>query len=88
MPDKRYHNGAWFLDPSWRLLCHVKAGWYEEAIELPDEAIDVRIDFRDIPSLVESLEQQGHIKPRLDERLRVEDLKITHRLLDIIEKRR
>jgi len=34
-----------------------------------------------------NLDEAGWIKPRLDERLRAEDLKITHRLLDILEKK-
>lgn len=40
----------------------------------------------EIVHLVRALDEAGVIKPRLDDRLRAEDLKITHRLLDIIER--
>jgi len=79
-----YCGVEWFVDNSRLALCRTVAG--EREIGEYAE-VDFEISMRDIPKLVIALEESGFIKPRLDERLRVEDLKITHRLLDIIEKK-
>ena len=78
-----YRRAVWFRDFASASLCYIPAGVYEPGvaaeptIAIPDDALR---------SLVEALDELGLIKPRLDERLRAEDLKITHRLLDIIER--
>jgi len=78
-----YQEADWFYDRCRMALCRTVAG--ERAMGTIAE-IDLEIGVRDIYKLVTALEENGFIKPRLDERLRVEDLKITHRLLDIIDK--
>ncbi len=84
--NKRYHNGGWFFNQQVGDWCYVAPGWYEESMQLPDEAILHRIDGNLVALLVAKLDEEGKINPRLDERLRVEDLKITHRLIDLLEK--
>jgi len=79
-----YHEVNWYFDQASLNLCRTVAG--ERAVGMCAE-IDLEIGRRDIPKLIEALESNGFIQPRLDERLRAEDLKITHRLLDIIEQR-
>jgi len=79
-----YQEANWFFERSSLTLCRTVAGEREPGVK-PE--IDLEISRRDIPRLVEALERDGFIQPRLDERLRAEDLKITHRLLDIIENR-
>ena len=76
-----YQEADWFFDMASRSICRAVAG--ERDLGVMTE-IDLEISYRDIPKLVEALENNGFIQPRLDERLRSEDLKITHRLLDII----
>jgi len=77
-----YCEANWFFDMASLTLCRTVAG---ELSAGERAEVDLRIGRHDIPRLVEALESNGFIQPRLDERLRSEDLKITHRLLDIIE---
>ena len=86
MSEKTWFPGGWIADVSQRAILHIKAGYREPGVTIPTEDVDISIPDTDIVGLVSILEARGYIKPRLDERLRVEDLKITHRLLDIIEK--
>jgi len=77
-----YHEVNWYFDQASLNLCRTVAG--DRAVGTR-ATVDLEIGRRDIPKLIEALESNGFIQPRLDERLRSEDLKITHRLLDIIE---
>lgn len=77
----RFRESRWFYDPSYGALRRTVAGEYEPDVSPPT---DLEIPFREIPSLVQALEENGLLKPRLDERLRTEDLKITHRLMDLL----
>jgi hypothetical protein len=86
MMGERYFDGHWYFDMAYDAWRFVKAGYYEEAAFPPDEAFEHTIRQQEIFMLIDALDKAGWIKPRLDERLRNEDLKITHRLLDIIEK--
>lgn len=83
--EKIYLDGQWFFDDSMRGFWYQPAGYYEIAVE-PDRADWKFISDREAQQLIPKLEDEGYIKPRLDERLRTEDLKITHRLLDLLEK--
>lgn len=83
---ERWMDGQWARDAMTGAFLHRRAGYYDEAINTPPEAIDVRLYDDAIPGLITLLEESGYIKPRLDERLRTEDLKITHRLLDLLDK--
>ena len=82
MADKIWIDSHWYFDyasDSWTLT---GPGAYLIA-EKPDILVELR--GHQVESLIVALDKEGWIKPRLDERLRVEDLKITHRLLDIID---
>jgi hypothetical protein len=78
-----YKESRWYFSVVNDSMVLAEAGFYD-ALERPRVLLE--ISGRYIPSLVEKLDEEGYIKPRLDERLRTEDLKITHRLLDIIDK--
>ena len=75
-------NGGWFHDPSLRAVMYVAPGAYEDNVEPP---IAKSLTVVEATQLIPVLEEMGLITPRLDERLRVEDLKITHRLLDLLD---
>jgi len=83
MENKVYVQAHWFMDVSKRSFCFIPAGYYEigRQAESIKEITDV-----EVISLIPELEKAGFIKPRLDERLRVEDLKITHRIIDLLDK--
>lgn len=76
-------EGGWYYDPSMRGFAYTPPGVYETGTVITPSKY---LSEREARQLVEVLEQEGYIKPRLDERLRTEDLKITHRLLDLLEK--
>lgn len=83
--SKFYHPGRWYYDPAVRGLRHSKPGYYEECEIIAD--YDKQLTYEEIHhGLIEALEEGGFLKPRLDERLRTEDLKITHRLMDLLDK--
>lgn len=84
---KQYFPAIWHFSMafrSWRLL---KAGEYEPGLQPNEEDIIATIQEDDVHLFIKALDEAGWIKPRLDERLRTEDLKITHRLLDLLEKK-
>ena len=83
--EKVWVDGHWvfsFALRSWQLI---PSGYYEPNIYMDNE-VKHTIGENEARMLITAMDEGGWIKPRLDERLRVEDLKITHRLLDIIEK--
>lgn len=83
----RWHDQRWFYDFQTGDILHMRGGDYDTQSSLPPEALDIRIGHRDdLSGLVKVLEERGYVVPRLDDRLRAEDLKITHRLLDLLEK--
>jgi len=77
-----YQESTWYYDRSRMAFCKTVAGERDVGAEAE---IDFELDRRSIPGLIDALDRNGFIQPRLDDRLRVEDLKITHRLLDIID---
>lgn len=85
----RYLSGKWIYRIEWRDLVWMPGRVYEErsmnliSDTLPDDAVVVPEEaMRALPGF---LNESGFLKPHLDERLRSEDLKITHRLLDVID---
>lgn len=83
---KQYFPPAWFYDMSFRAWRFRTGGMFEPGLE-PDPEVTIDIQDKEIELLIKALDEAGWIKPRLDERLRTEDLKITHRLLDLLEKK-
>lgn len=82
MPDKIWIDSHWFFDYAKDAWVLTGAGAYLIA-EAPE--IILEVTSRHVESLIKALDEAGWIKPRLDERLRCEDLKITHRLLDLLD---
>jgi rRNA maturation endonuclease Nob1 len=83
MSDKVYRRAVWHQDPridGWLLT---EAGYYDTDTK---PTTKVELCGEDVRSLITALDKAGWIQPRLDERLRTEDLKITHRLLDLLDK--
>ena len=85
--EKRYHDGKWFFDEVRNAWCYLKPGYYEIGVVPTLDDFLHQISAPEVRMLLVKLDEAGWIKPRLDERLRTEDLKITHRLLDIIERK-
>lgn len=79
---KIQRRATWYYDPRFGAWLHFPAGFFEEGVA-PEP--DVELKDEDSRSLVVALDEAGWIQPRLDTRLREEDLRITHRLLDVIE---
>lgn len=79
---KVYTESRWYYSLEYDGWCFVEAGEYDPAMVVQPKFI-LRDDHA--AKLVKAMDEQGHIRPRLDERLRVDDLKITHRLLDLLE---
>lgn len=85
MSDKHWYEGGWTVNRTIAggAFQYYGPGMYVDGVEeeptytIPERAIS--------RGLVALLESEGYLKPRLDERLRTEDLKITHRLLDLLE---
>ena len=84
--DKVYSPAIWYLDVSHRSWNLLKAGMYTPGLMSDPEDTVVSIQETDVFLLIKALDEAGWIKPRLDERLRTEDLKIIHRLLDLLGK--
>ncbi len=80
---KTFFEGRWTTLPESGDIVYFRPGEYEEGeLRTPD----VVIPRTAVSKLVAYLDEAGYIKPRLDERLRAEDLKITHRLLDTVQR--
>ena len=86
MMEKRWFDGGWFLSQSLNCWCYLKPGYYEPGVMHQPEDFLHQITAQEIESLIRKLDEAGWIKPRLDERLRREDLKITHRVIDLLDK--
>ena len=84
---ERWFEGKWFFDHSYNSWCYLKPGSYVPG-EMPSEEDYLhQISAEETRALIRELDDAGWIKPRLDERLRADDLKITHRLIDLLAKR-
>ena len=77
------HDGGWYYDPAMRAFAYIDPGDYEPGVS-PEPT--KWLDFREATQLIPVLEAEGYLKPRLDDRLRAEDLKIMHRLMDMLER--
>ena len=83
----RYFEGGWEIEHLRGGYRYLAPGNYDDSLSLPDSVFSHFISEREMRQLIPVLEASGLIVPRLDERLRTEDLKITHRLLDLLEKK-
>ena len=82
--DNKVHQPTrWVYDPRWASWTLYRAGDYAPMVETEP---DLALTNEDIEVLIRTLDESGFIKPRLDDKLRQDDLKITHRLLDIVDR--
>lgn len=85
----RYVEGHWIDDIFRDSLRWIPSGVYDDTkLYMPDNypegSYSVPLDH--FIKAIPLLESHRIITPRLDERLRTEDLKITHRLIDLLDK--
>ena len=83
-----WSDGRWFYRADFNCWTYRKPGQYDPRSWDNDPANHVELTAVEVRQLITSLDEAGWITPRLDERLRTEDLKITHRLIDLLEKKR
>ncbi|TDX44315.1 hypothetical protein [Orenia marismortui] len=84
MGEKIYIEGRWIKN-----VLKNQFEYYNGAYIAPDEIDnrkpDVVINQEQAHKLVKFMEKQGFLHQTVDDKVRNEDLKITHRLLDIME---
>jgi len=87
MADTYWSDGKWMYRREWDEWIYRKPGMYDPSIMLDykDESF-IRVQADAIARLIPELEAEGWLKPRLDDRIRNEDLKIIHRLMDLLER--
>ncbi len=86
MPEEKtkvWFNGIWIPALGNSGMSYYPPGFYEESDRREPE---LTISAEKLYLLTAALDEHGFLKPRLDERLRTEDLKITHRLMDLLDK--
>ena len=82
---KRYHEGSWRFNHELNSIVHIKAGEYEHGQMLPLEAFDIVIPQESQHELIDFMDKHNMVKPKMDNQSRAEDLKIVHRLIDLME---
>jgi len=83
--EKNWSPGRWWLDRPFDEWRYSEAGYYDAGVVRP---ATIALPGDATRQLITALDEAGWIVPRLDERLREEDLKITHRLIDLLERRK
>jgi hypothetical protein len=90
VPDKRWFEGVWverpeinaisYFPPQWLEVGEMAREWSRE-----DTVYSITIPRIELNQLMDFLTKKGYIKPTFSEN-RTEDVKMMHRMLDIIEK--
>jgi hypothetical protein len=83
---KRYQPGRWVYNNVLDSIAYLREGEYELGAEIGRDCFEVEIPHMLLNQLISFLLEQGLIKPQFGEN-RAEDLKVIHRLIDVIEKR-
>lgn len=84
MNEKVYIESRWAYNPMSGYFEYFNEGHYNPGVHRdPDLTLPRHAAFK----LIDYMSKSGHISPTLDEKVRKEDLKITHRLLDIMEEK-
>ena len=84
--SKYYSPGMWAFDRATGNIIHFKDGEYEEVQELTKEHVDIVIPRQYHNELIQFMDENHMIKPKMDNQSRAEDLKIIHRLMDLQNK--
>ena len=80
---KEYYEGGWHSRLETGSIEYTKPGHYEVGTLIQSEDISISIPHMQINQLIDFLFKNGYIKPQLGEN-RTEDIKIIHRLLDVV----
>jgi len=83
-----YIEPKWVIDITIGTISHFKGGNYESLVQLQEDDYDIVIPQYYIPELIQLLTEKGYIKPQMSKESREEDIKIIHRLLDVVEKKK
>ena len=78
-------EGRWYHDPSMDEWQMVEPEEVPSGVRLEPK---YRIESHNVRLLLEALDAHGWIKPRLDDIVRQDDVRIIHRLIDVLEKRK
>lgn len=81
-----YRAPKWIISQNRDALVHLKGGEYIPE-GFMERDIDVAIPEQYLHELGMFLYEQGYIRPQMNNESRAEDLKIVHRLIDILEKK-
>lgn len=90
MGDKRWYEGRWVRRFVYDDVAYMPDRWLDEA-ELghyprdDDKTYSIVLPHRELSQLIEFLTKNGYIKPTFAEN-RTEDIKVIHRLIDVVEK--
>lgn len=82
-----WREGYWFDDLMTHTWFYFPPGDYELFKEFPREKASHAVSYREMESLIRALDESGWLKPKLEDKVRQDDLKIVHRLIDLLEKR-
>lgn len=82
---ERFREARWYIDLSHHTLVKTKPGRYREGI-MSDVDFEIDLHEANITSLIHALEEGGYLAPRVDHKMRAEDLKVIHRLIDLTER--
>ncbi len=83
---ERYREGRWAFWHETGEIIHIKGHYRQEGTPIDRDQFDVIIPAEYHHELIDFMDKQNMIKPKMDDQSRSEDLKIVHRLLDITEK--
>ena len=83
MTEKRLRLSRWYWDPQTNRLIKTKIDYYDEGT-MADIELALDIEDANIPSLVQALEDAGLLIPRIDYRVRTDDVKTINRLIDVL----
>lgn len=83
---ERYFPGRWFVDHATREILYLSPHYRSEGQAYDRTKVTIVIPLELQNNLIEFLDGEGFIKPKMTNESRVEDLKVTHRLLDILDK--
>lgn len=83
MTEKRLRLSRWYWESRTNRLIKTKIGYYDEGA-IADIELALDIDDANIPSLVQALEDAGLLIPRIDYRVRTNDVKTINRLIDVL----
>ena len=83
---ERYREGRWLFYHETGEIIHMKSHYRTEGTPIDPKQFDIIIPAEYHAELIDFMDKNNMLKPKMDDQSRAEDLKIVHRLLDITEK--